>query len=257
MSLRVLAAACRMQIAESRRMPAHLLILVTSPLFAAMFLSITKSSGNPAAVTNAVFAPALISLWFLSLDLGGAMVSTERWQGTLEGLIGAPTGLGLVIFGRILAVVGLAALTFAEAYLVARFGFGVHVRIEHVGLFLLTLLVTLFAMAGTATLLAGLFVLSRNVLLFQNSMTYPFYILGGVLVPISLLPVWIAPICRLFFLSWSSDLVRETIRPGDVAGWGWRLLVVAALGVAGLVVGLGMIERVVDRVRSTGSAVYA
>jgi ABC-2 type transport system permease protein len=257
MSLRVLAAAFRMQIAESRRMPAHLLILVTSPLFAAMFLSITKSSGDPAAVTNAVFAPALISLWFLSLDLGGAMVSRERWQGTLEGLIAAPSGLGLVVFGRILAVAGLAALTFAEAYLVARFGFGIRVRIGHVGLFLVTLLVTLFAMAGTATLLAGLFVLSRNVQLFQNSMTYPFYILGGVLVPVSLLPVWIEPVSRLFFLSWSSDLVRETTRSADVSGWGWRVLVVAGLGAVGLVAGLLMIERVVDRVRSTGSAVYA
>lgn len=254
---RVIAAGCRMQLAESRRMPAHLLILVTSPLFAAMFLSILKHNGNASLVTSAVFAPALISLWFLSLDLGGAMVSAERWQGTLECLIGSPARLGAVVFGRILAVVGIAALTFVEAYVVARFIFLVHVRIEHPAMFGLTLLVTLFAMAGTATMLAGLFVLSRNVLLFQNSMTYPFYLLGGVLMPVALLPFWVRPISRVFFLSWSSDSVRASLRQASAAGWAWHLGVIAGLGLAGLVLGLILIEQVVRRVMMTGSAVYA
>jgi ABC-2 type transport system permease protein len=257
MTARVIAAGCRMQLAESRRMPAHLLILVTSPLFAAMFLSILKHSGNTALVTNAVFAPALISLWFLSLDLGGAMVSTERWQGTLECLIGSPARLGAVVFGRILAVVGIAALTFAESFVVARVIFGVHVRLEHPVMLVLALLVTLFAMAGTATLLAGLFVLSRNVLLFQNSMTYPFYLLGGVLVPVALLPFWVQPISRVFFLSWSSDLVRASLRPSAAVGWAWHLGMIAGLGLTCLVIGLVLIERVVRRVMATGSAAYA
>ena len=257
MNLRVIGAGCRLQVAESRRAPAHLLTLVTTPLFAAMFLSITKHSGNQALVANAVFAPALISLWFLSLDLGGGTVSKERYQGTLECLIGTPARLGLLIFGRILAVVGLAALTFIESFLVARVFFAVHVSISHPWLLALTLFVTLFAMAGTATVLAGLFVLSRNTMLFQNSMTYPFYLLGGVLVPVALLPFWVQPIARVFFLSWSSDLVRASIRPPELAGWAWQLGVVAGLGVAGLIAGQVMIEQVVRRVMKTGSAAYS
>ncbi len=139
----------------------------------------------------------------------------------------------------------------------ARFVFMVHVRIDHPALLALTLVVTLFAMAGTATVLAGLFVLSRNVMLFQNSMTYPFYLLGGVLVPIALLPFWVQPISRVFFLSWSSDLVRASIRPEALAGWAWQLCVVAGLGIAGLIAGQVMIEQVVRRVMKTGSAAYS
>jgi ABC-2 type transport system permease protein len=178
-TLRTMLAACRLQYAESRRQPAHLMALATTPLFTAMFLSITLHAGDPRAVVYAVIAPGLINLWFLSLDLGGESVSRERWQGTLELLFAAPASLAAVVFGRVLAVAGLAGLTFLEALLVARIGFGVTLEIRHGVLLAAAVAVTLFAMAGTSTAFAGLLVLSREVLLFQNSLTYPFYILGG------------------------------------------------------------------------------
>ena len=65
-------AGCRLQYAESRRQPAHLMALATTPLFTAMFLSITLRAGDRQAVVYAVIAPGLINLWFLSLDLGAS-----------------------------------------------------------------------------------------------------------------------------------------------------------------------------------------
>jgi ABC-2 type transport system permease protein len=113
--------------------------------------------------------------------------------------------------------------------------------------------VTLFAMAGTSTAFGGLLVLSREVLVFQNSLTYPFYILGGVLVPLSLLPGRIQSFGRLVFLSWSSDLIRDAIDRRAVPGWPWRLAVIALLGLATLAAGQAVIGRVADRARRTGS----
>lgn len=257
MTRHVLAASARMQLAESRRQPTHLLILLTNPLFAAIFLSVTTNSGNAAAVNAAVFAPALISMWFLSLEVGGSMISQERWQGTLDLLIASPARLGLVMFGRVSSVTLLAAATFAESYLVARFGFAVPIRLWHPILLLVTILLTLFAMSGTATLLAGLFVLSRQVLLFQNAMTYPFYILGGVMVPVALLPAWLTPVSKLVFLSWSADMIRASLQSATIAGWWWNLVMITLLGIVALAGGIYMIERVADRVRVTGSAMYA
>lgn len=204
-------AGCRIQYAESRRQPAHLMVLATTPLFTAMFLSITLRAGDRQAVVYAVIAPGLINLWFLSLDLGGESVSRERWQGTLELLFATPASLVAVVFGRVLAVAGLA----------------------------------------------GLLVLSREVLVFQNSLTYPFYILGGVLVPLSLLPGWIQPFGRLVFLSWSSDLIRDAIDRPAVPGWPWRLAVIALLGLVTLAAGQAVIRRVADRARRTGSVSLA
>lgn len=257
MSWHVPAAAARMQLAETRRQPKQLLILLTNPLFAAIFLSVTKNAGDATAVTYAVFAPALISMWFLSLEVGGSMISQERWQGTLDLLIASPARLGLVMFGRVASVAVLAAATFVESYLVARLGFAVPVRLWHAGLLLVTILFTLGAMAGTANLIAGLFVLSRKVLIFQNAMTYPFYILGGVMVPVAFLPAWLVPISRVFFLSWSSDLIRACLEPAPVAGWWRNLAMITLLGALALAGGIVMIERVADRVRATGSATLA
>jgi ABC-2 type transport system permease protein len=255
--LRAMLAACRLQYAESRRQPAHLMALATTPLFTAMFVSITLHAGSREAVVYAVVAPGLINLWFLSLDLGGDAVSRERWQGTLELLFATPASLAAVVFGRVLAVAGLAGLTFVEALLVARLGFGVSLPIRHGGLLAATVVVTLFAMAGTSTAFAGLLVLSREVLVFQNSLSYPFYILGGVLVPLSLLPDWVQPFGRLVFLSWSSDLIRDAIQQPVVHAWPWRLAVIAVLGLATLVGGQAVIGRVADRARRTGSVTYA
>jgi ABC-2 type transport system permease protein len=256
-TLRAVIAACRLQYAESRRQPAHLLSLITTPLFTAMFLSITTQAGDQVAVTYAVIAPALMTLWFLSLDLGASTISKERWLGTLELLFSTPAPLSAVVFGRVLAVAGIASLAFVEALLTARLGFGVILQVRHVWLLALTLALTLFAMAGTSTALAGLFVLSRKVLLFQNSLTYPFYILGGVLVPISFLPGWIQPLGQLVFLSWASDLIRDAVLQPTVPNWPWRLAAVAALGLAALVAGQALIGRVTDRARQTGSATFA
>jgi ABC-2 type transport system permease protein len=222
---RTVLAACRLQYAESRRQPAHLLALATTPLFTAMFLSITLHAGSRQAVVYAVIAPGLINLWFLSLDLGGEIVSRERWQGTLELLFATPASLAAVVFGRVLAVAGLAGLTFVEALLVARLGFGVSLQIYHGGLLAGTVVVTLFAMAGTATALAGLLVLSREVLLFQNSLTYPFYILGGCWCRSACCPagssrsvVWCS--CPGHRIS-SGTRCSHRPCPGGRGGWRW------------------------------------
>ena len=53
--------------------------------------------------------------------------------------------------------------------------------------------------------MATVFVLARTAMLFTNALGYPFYILGGVLVPVAFLPGWLRPVSRLVFLSWSSD----------------------------------------------------
>ena len=56
--------------------------------------------------------------------------------------------------------------------------------------------------------MASLFVLARNAVTFSNSASFPFYVLGGILVPVSLLPHWVRRSSSIVFLSWSADLLR-------------------------------------------------
>lgn len=248
---RTVAAAFRLQMAITRRSPGHLMILVTAPLFTVIFLSLVVHSGRHSAVVNAVLAPALIGLWAISLDLAGSIIAEDKWAGRSELLVSSLSPLSLVIFGRILLIILAGALTFGESWLVAAVGFGLVVPLAVPSVFVLATVMTCFAMAGTATLLAAAFVLSRSLHVFQNALSYPFYILGGVLVPVAILPGWLSPVSRVVFLSWSAALLQASMRgpvPGD---WLARLAIIACLGAAAFAAGILLINAIAERSRST------
>jgi ABC-2 type transport system permease protein len=82
---------------------------------------------------------------------------------------------------------------------------------------LCTTLDTAFAATGTALLTSALFSLGRSTRTFQNAINGPLYLLGGVLVPATLLPFWIQPISLLVFFYWAANLMRASlqIQPAD------------------------------------------
>ena len=100
--------------------------------------------------------------------------------------------------------------------------------------------------------MASLFVLARNAVTFSNSASYPFYVLGGILVPVSFLPHWIQPVSSVVFLSWSADLMRAALQPSPVHEFAFRLAMVGLLGACGLAVGLYAMRVILTRVRASG-----
>jgi ABC-2 type transport system permease protein len=92
---------------------------------------------------------------------------------------------------------------------------------------------------------------------FQNSLNYPFYVLGGVMVPVSFLPGWLEPVSRAVFLSWSADLLRDALAPPAIPYLLPRLAAVLGLGLAGYATGVWLLHRAVDRLRKTGSLSHA
>lgn len=227
--------------------------ILANPFFAIIFLGIVKAANRDDLTSFAVVAPVLITLWGMALEISGEVVESDRWLGILEGVVATPAGFPTVVFGRVLAVTLLSVVAVAETWVVARVGFGVNISVHHPPVLVATLLATGLAMAATATLMAGLFVLARTARTFQNTLNYPFYLLAGVLVPISFLPDWVQPISRGIFLSWSADLLRESLRPGLVADVLPRLSVILVLGAAGLAAGRFVLGVVLRRVRNLGT----
>src|SRR5690242_2945419 len=100
--------------------------------------------------------------------------------------------------------------------------------------------------------MAGLFVIARSAATFSNSASYPFYVLGGILVPVALLPGWIQPVSTVVFLSWSSSLLRKSLSPAPVSGLALGLSMIVVLGLAALALATLMMVRIQHRVRRTG-----
>ncbi len=247
-----LAAGWRRQWDVISTQPDYWMTLLTNPLTAVVFLAIVRNAGRDDLLGHAVLAPALLGMWAMSLFISGEVVARDRDFGLLESTLAAPSSYGLVTVGRIALVTAVALVGFLESWLVALLLFGVAIPVPHPVAFAAGIVTSAFAMTGTAVVMSALFVRSTSVRRFQNTLSYPFYVLGGIMVPVALLPEWVQPLSRLVFLSWSSDLLRDSLAPAPVDDLGVRLGVIALLGGVALWVGSWMVRRMVDRIRNTG-----
>ena len=251
--MRGLRAAIRLQFQIFRSDPDYFMPLAVTPLLTIVFLEVVRHADRSDLTPYAVMAPVLIALWQLALMNSGEVVEGDRGQGTLELGVAAPTPYATVVLGRVLAVASIALLAFLEVWIVAWAVFGVTVDVNHPAGFVIAMVATAFATAGTATIMASLFVVTRSPRTFQNSLSYPFYVLGGVLVPASFLPDWLEPLSSVIFLSWSADLLRATLATGPIEDFALRVSVVLVLGAAGYAIGFALLARMLRRARRAGS----
>ncbi|MFB4312407.1 ABC transporter permease [Actinomadura sp. GTD37] len=255
-TLRVMWHAVLLQLALSRRDPGHALILLIAPMQTTTMLALTVTAHRPDVVANAVLAPGLIGLWVAALDYAGRIVPEDRWAGRFSPMIAAPVPLGPVVAGRVAMVVLVGVAAFAESWLVAALGFGRVLTVADPALFAVAVAVTCLATIGTATLLSAVLVVSRARDVLQNSLGYPFYILGGILVPVAALPGWLHPISRVVFLSWSAELLRGAVH-GDARGWPRSVAAILVLGAAAMAAGLWLTRHYVDQSRRKGTVEFA
>jgi ABC-2 type transport system permease protein len=226
-------------------------------LQACVYVSLVRHAGRPDLASYAVLAPAVIAVLGLAIGQAGEIISTDRWFGTLDGLLATPARLPVVLSGRVAAVTAVSLAAIVESWLAAGLVFGAWVTIAHPLVFSAAVLATSVAMAAAAIAMSSIFVLSRSVRTFQNSLSYPLLLLGGAFVPADLLPTWLQPLSRLVFLSWATDLLRDSLAPAPVTGALFRLFMVVLLGAAMYALGLWMFHVIVRRIQATGTVSLA
>ena len=249
--MRGFTAGFRLQVAFYRQYPDMLIPLLTGPLYTVIFSMVLRHGGRADLGAYAVVAPFFMSLWWFAIFQGGWVITTERWEGTIDYLVAAPAGFASVVLGRIATMMVVGLLSFGEVWLVGLV-LRVEVTVHHPLLFAATLLVTAFTMATTALFLANIFVLARSAATFSNSLSYPFYLLGGILVPVALLPGWLQPVSKIVFLSWSARSLRDSLAAAPAPDAWHSIAMVFLLGCATLAVATAMLTRVLRRVRQTG-----
>lgn len=252
--IRALRGAVRAQfLMTSRNLGSDLASLVIVPFFALTFLAIVKQSGRTGLLGYALMAPVLITLWQMALFVASELVNRDKYLGVLEGLAAAPAPFGLVMAGRVDTVTAFGLLGFAEAWLIAFVVFGTALPIRHPEVLVPALVASAFAASGTALLFSAAFALRESARVFQNSITFPFYVLGGILVPVAYLPAWLQPLSRIVYLSWSADLLRDSLStrlPVDVP---LRLGILVLLGAVAMAAGWLLLQRMVDHLRREGT----
>lgn len=151
-----------------------------------------------------VIGSGMTGLWSSLLFISGNSITRERWTGTLEFLVGQPTPIPVIVFGKNFAHVLQSLLSMIASYLLASIFFDYSLEIQQPLLFSVSLILTVFAFVTFGLIISPVFVLNPGVQRWQNAMEFPIYILSGFLFPIALLPGWTTPISYLLTPYWAA-----------------------------------------------------
>lgn len=230
-------------------------VIVQPLLIAIMALYVLGTEGEQTAIFIVV-GSGLTGLWDGVLFQSGNSITGERWVGTLEMLVGAPTSLAVVTFGKNLAYVTQSLLSMILSYLLASLIFGYPLKIHSPLVFAVSLVLTIFSFVSMGLLLSTLFVLNPDVQRLQNGLEYPIFILSGFLFPIALLPFWTTPLSYVLAPYWAARALHSSSQTIDMLGiiikdWGMLIL----LGSAYLLLAGVLFRRVLYKARSDATLI--
>jgi len=197
-----------------------------------------------------VVGSGLTGLWSSLLFVSGNAITTERWTGTLEVLVGMPTPLWVVVLGKNLAHVLQSLGSMVLAYVAASLLFGYPLSIAQPVPFLVSLFFIVISFVCFGLLLSPLFIVNPDVQRFQNGLEYPIYILCGFLFPILLLPGWTNPLSYLLSPYWAAQALHASAAGEATAASllrDWSLM----LGLGAAYIGLAafLFKRLLEKAR--------
>lgn len=184
-------------------------ILIQPLIVAFMALWMLKDKGPDYAIF-VVVGSAMTGLWTTLLFNGGNSITGERWSGTLEPLVGSPTSLRVIVFGKVLANVVQSLLSMLGCYSLISLVLGYPLSLASPILFFITIIFTVLAYVSFGLIIASLFILIPDFQRLQNTLEFPVYILCGFLFPIALLPGWTTPFSYLLSPYWAARALHAT-----------------------------------------------
>jgi ABC-2 type transport system permease protein len=193
-----------------------------------------------------------MGFWLVGCQIAEMVVSYERAYGTLEIIVAAPARFTWVVTGRVLTVALLGIVTLLEVIVMSRVAFGIAVTVYHPTVFILGLLATILASAGTSTIMTAVFLAVRGARRYVNTLGYPFYILAGVLVPITFLPSPLRPLADPIYLYWSGNVLYGSLGRASIRDPELSLVMIVLLACASYAAGNLLIRKVIDRMRASG-----
>ncbi|MFI5975702.1 ABC transporter permease [Streptomyces sp. NPDC051452] len=231
------------------RSPQLFATLLVIPFYSLVFFHFLKSHHQGGLATTTAITAFLMGSWSHAVFVASQAVDDDRVQGTLNLSLLTPSRYLLALATRTLVTCSLALPVLGEMFLVGRWVFGLPIRVDRPGLTVLVAVLVTTGVAATALLMSGLMILVRAARSLQNALTYPFYLLGGLILPITTLPEPLRWVSRAFFLSWGAQLLRDAAA-GQVPDPGARLGVLCALVGLQAALGLWTVRRVLTFVRS-------
>ena len=213
--IRVILTGIRLHMKQASRNPFDLSGVIVWPvLYASIAFYLLDAKNDPRLLLSASLGAFVMLMWSMVVIASSGALEQQRWQGTLELVVAAPTPLTAVI-GPICvagAMVGAYAIGATLAWGALLFDVPVHVR--HPLAFALAIPACCLAVGLLGLIMASTFVLYRAAFHLGIATQYPVWIVTGLLVPLSFLPSFVRPISWLLAPTWGFRGLQEAALGG-------------------------------------------
>jgi ABC-2 type transport system permease protein len=177
--------------------------------FATTAFLVYRQNGDPAALVYAALGAAVMGTWSSIATTASSALQRERWQGTLELLVAAPTPFALVLVPITVAMASIGVYCLAATLLWGWLLFGIVVPVASPVLFAVSLAVTILAVAMFGFLLSVSAARYRTSWALGNLLEYPGWLLCGFLVPITLFPTAVTWVSWALPPTWGMAAMRD------------------------------------------------
>lgn len=176
------------ELRKSLRLPQFALPTIITPAMFYGLFAVALNKGGPAAAAYSLATFGVFAATGPALFGFGAGVAVERESGLIELKRVSPLPAGAYVFAKLVSAGAMAAMALVLIYALALFG-GVRLPLEQWALLVLLhlLAVVPFALFGFAI---GMRMGSKGAIAAANALYLGFAILGGLWMPIFLLPAW-------------------------------------------------------------------
>jgi len=203
-----------------------LMSVIQPVIFATIAFYMFEAGGKPGTLLYAALGAGMMGIWSSTLFGSGGALQWNRWQGTLELLVASPPPFLVVLLPLTLATSVTGAYALLATLFWGRVFFDIPLHLEHPLAFAVAVPVAVVALGLMGLLMASSFVLYRHANALTNLLEYPVWLATGLLFPVPLLPVWVAPISWLLAPRWGIDAIRHAAVGG---GSVWFPLVMCAV----------------------------
>jgi ABC-2 type transport system permease protein len=182
--------------------------------FATVAFFMFRQGGKPDALIYAGLGAAVMGIWTATSVAAGSALQRERWHGTLELLVAAPTHFSVVLLPIGLATASIGVYCMIATILWGRFVFGIDLPVDEPLSMALAIPATLLSIGALGFLIAVAFARFRYAWAIGSMTEYPIWLICGFLVPLTLLPNWVPPISWVLAPTWGMNAIRESSTGG-------------------------------------------
>jgi len=208
-----------------------ILQIVWPIFFATTAFLVYRQNGDPNALVYAGLGSAVMGTWSAIATTASSALQRERWSGTLELLVAAPTSFALVLVPITVAMATIGVYSLAATLVWGWLLFGIVVPVASPVLFAVGLVVTILAVAMFGFLLSVSVVRYRTAWALGNMLEYPGWLLCGFLVPVVLFPTWVTWVSWALPPTWGMEAMRQA-SAGDSPWFALAVCILLGLGYA-------------------------